>query len=149
MDDNEFDQVPQILFNGVPSLEKLGEPGTLIPLTNDTRAVLAGADSNNIIVVATRFGHGRCLVFAHDAYSNIFLDINEEYEQFVENCRTWLARGQEAEFLSINEAETLNDVATHGKILVWDGNNDKSDAFMNGLVCHREKALTFTSSRLI
>ena len=137
MDDSEFDQVPQILFDGVPSLEKFGEPGTLIPLTNDTRAVLAGADSNNIIVVATRFGRGRCLVFAHDSYSNIFLNTEEEHRSFVENCRTWLARGQEAEFLSINEVKKLDESANHGNILVWDGHNDKSDAFMKGLVRRR------------
>ena len=134
MDDREFDQVPQIIFNGISSLEKVGSPGILIPLTNDTRAVLCGADSNNVIIVATRFGHGRCLVFAHNGYPGIFLDIKEDNQQFVENCRKWLARGQDAEFLSINDAQTVLDIEAVGKILVWDGHNSKSDAFMNDLV---------------
>jgi hypothetical protein len=134
MDDREFDQVAQILFNGVSSLERIGCPGTLIPLTNDTRAVLCGEDSNNVIIVATRFGLGRCLVFAHNGYPGIFLNIEEKYEQFVENCRQWLTRGYPAEFLSIDQARTMDEIATHGKILVWNGHQAKSDAFMNDLV---------------
>ena len=134
MDDSEFDQVPQILFDGVPSLERFGSPGTLIPLTNDTRAVLAGADSNNIIIVATRFGHGRCLVFAHNSYPSMFLNIEEKHQTFVENCRKWLARGHAAEFLCIDQVQAMHEIATHGKILVWDGHHAKSDAFMKDLV---------------
>jgi hypothetical protein len=134
MDDREFDQVPQIIFNGISSLEKIGCPGTLIPLTNDTRAVLCGNDSNNVIIVATRFGLGRCLVFAHNGYPEIFLNIEEKHQHFIENCRQWLARGYKAEFLSINHAKTMHDIASHGKILVWDGHQSKSDAFMNDLV---------------
>jgi hypothetical protein len=134
MDDKEFDQVPQILFNGISSLAKIGWPGTLIPLTNDTRAVLCGADSNNVIIVATRFGHGRCLVFAHNGYPEIFLNIEDKHRAFVENCRQWLARGHQAEFLSIDDAQTMLDIAAHGKILVWDGHHSKTDAFMNDLV---------------
>lgn len=134
MDDLEFDQVPQIIFEGVPSVEKVGLPGTLIPLTNDTRAVLCGADSTNVIIVATRFGHGRCLVFAHNGYPGKFLNIEEQNKQFVENCRRWLARGHPAEFLSINNINSMHEIATHGKILVWDGHCSKSDHFMNHLV---------------
>jgi hypothetical protein len=134
MDDSEFDQVPQMIFDGVSSLAKIGCPGTLIPLTNDTRAVLCGADATNVIIVATRFGLGRCLVFAHNGYPGIFFDTAEDNEQFVENCRQWLAGGNEAEFLSIDDAETMEDVETDGKILVWNGHQTKSDAFMNDLV---------------
>ena len=134
MDDREFDQVPQILFNGISSLERVGCPGTLIPLTNDTRAVLCGEDSNNVIIVATRFGQGRCLVFAHNGYPGIFINIEEKNRHFIENCRQWLSRGHRAEFLSINEAASMDELTTHGKILVWDGHHSKSDAFMNDLV---------------
>lgn len=134
MNESDFDHVARILFHGVPSLEKIGYPGTLIPLTNDTRAVLAGEDSNNIIVVATRFGQGRCLVFAHNGYPSIFLNIEEKNRTFVENCRRWLTRGHQAEFLSINDAQSMQDIPTHGKILVWDGHRAKSDAFMYDLV---------------
>jgi hypothetical protein len=134
MDDKEFDQVSHIIFNGVSSIEKLGCPGILIPLTNDTRAVLCGEDSNNVIIVATRFGLGRCLVFAHNGYPAIFLNIEKKNKHFVENCRQWLARGHKAEFLSIDQAKTMHDIATQGKILVWDGHHSKSDAFMNDLV---------------
>src|ERR1700722_9454566 len=134
MDDREFDQVPQIIFNGITSIEKIGCPGTLIPLTNDTRAVLCGEDSNNVIIIATRFGLGRCLVFAHNGYPGIFLNIEEKNQHFVENCRQWLARGYQAEFLSIDHANTMHDIATHGKILVWNGHHSKSDIFMNDLV---------------
>jgi hypothetical protein len=134
MDDAEFDRAPQIIFNGISSLPKVGCPGTLIPLTNDTRAILCGEDSNNVIIVATRFGLGRCLVFAHNGYPGIFLKIEDKYRQFVENCRQWLARGHPAEFLSIDKAKTMHDIASHGKILVWDGHQAKSDAFMNDMV---------------
>jgi len=138
MDDREFDQVPQIIFNGISSLEKVGCPGTLIPLTNDTRAVLCGEDSNNVIIVATRFGLGRCLVFAHNGYPGIFLNIEEKNQNFVENCRQWLAQGQQADFLSIDHAKTMLDIAANGKILVWDGHHSKSDAFMNDLVKRKQ-----------
>lgn len=134
MDDQEFDQAPNIIFNGVSSLEKFGYPGTLIPLTNDTRAILCGEDSNNVIIVATRFGLGRCLVFAHNAYPGIFLKVKDKHRQFVENCQRWLTRGFEAEFVSIDNAPTMLSIATAGKILVWDGHHAKSDAFMNDLV---------------
>lgn len=134
MDDQDFDRAAEIIFNGVPSLERFGCPGVLIPLTNDTRAVLCGEDSNNVIIVATRFSQGRCLVFAHNSYPEIFLNTEEKHRQFVDNCRQWLTRGYQAEFVSINDAETMQSVPTHGKILVWDGHHTKSDAFMNDLV---------------
>lgn len=134
MDDKEFDQVSTIIFNGISSIEKYGCPGTLIPLTNDTRAVLCGDDSNNVIIVATRFGLGRCLVFAHNSYPGMFLNIEEKNQHFVDNCREWLSNGFEAEFLSINNVETVRDIEIHGKILVWDGHHSKSDEFMNDLV---------------
>ena len=137
MSGHDFDQVPQILFDGVPSLEKIGCPGTLIPLTNDTRAVLCGEDSNNVIIVATRFGLGRCLVFAHNGYPRLFLNIEDKNRKFVENCRRWLARGHRAEFLSINDVSSMLDIAAHGKILVWDGHKSKSDTFMNDIVSNR------------
>ncbi|CAF3368235.1 unnamed protein product [Rotaria socialis] len=133
MDDTEFDQAPQLLFEGVSSIEKIGCPGTLIPLTNDTRAVLCGDDSNNVIIVATRFGLGRCLVFAHNGYPGIFFNTESKYQQFVENCRRWLARGHQAEFLSIDKATSMNDISAHGKILVWNGHREKSEAFMNNI----------------
>ena len=134
MRDNEFDQVPQLLFAGVPSLEKKGVPGILIPLTQDTRAVLCGADSNNVIIVATRFGHGRCLLFGHNGYPGIFFNTEEKNEQFVGNCRKWLGRGHRAEFLSIDDARAMHEIDTREKILVWNGHQTKSDAFMNDLV---------------
>lgn len=134
MDDQEFDEVSKIIFNGVSSIEKYGCPGTLLPLTNDTRAVLCGNDSNNVIIVATRFGDGRCLVFAHNSYPGMFLKIEEKNERFVENCRQWLLKGREGEFLSIDKTKSLNDIDTSGKILVWNGHCSKSEEFMNDLV---------------
>ena len=79
MNDKEFDQVPQIIFNSISSLPKIGCQGTL-------------------------------------------------------NCRQWLARGHPAEFVSIDGAKSMLDIAADGKILVWNGHHDKSDAFMNDLV---------------
>jgi hypothetical protein len=134
MNDQDFDQVAHIIFDGVTSLEKIGCPGTLIPLTNDTRAVLAGEDSNNVIIVATRFGHGRCLVFAHNGYPYMFMEDNEEHQAFINNCKRWLSRGHAVELLSINDTHSMDDIAAHGKILVWDGHRTKSDAFMNDIV---------------
>lgn len=134
MNDKEFDQAAQILFDGVPSLSRIGSPGILIPMTRDTRAVLCGDDSSNVIVVATRFGYGRCLVFAHNEYPQIFLNDETDDSDFVENCRCWLARGQDAEFVSINEASSMNEVETDGKILVWDGHQTKEDTFVTDLV---------------
>src|ERR1700722_3270136 len=118
MDDDEFDHVPQILFDEVPSLSIQGDPGTLIPLTQDTRAVLCGDDSNNVIIVATRFGQGRCLVFAHNGYLNMFTNSTQEEDcRFVENCRLWLAHGYSAEFLCIDDVQSMHDIETDGKIL--------------------------------
>ena len=134
MDDDEFDHVPQILFDEVSSLSIQGDPGTLIPLTQDTRAVLCGDDSNNVIIVATRFGQGRCLVFAHNGYPNMFKNIEEKDRRFVENCRRWLAHGYPAEFLCIDDVQSMRDIETNGKILVWDGHHSKNDAFMYDLV---------------
>ncbi|CAF0917013.1 unnamed protein product [Adineta ricciae] len=133
MDDKEFDRVPNIIFNGVCALEKRGCPGTLIPLTNDTRAVLCGADSNDTIIVATRFGRGRCLVFAHCDYSGFFLNVNENNKRFVENCRQWLANGHDVEFLSIDNVQSMDEINTNNKILVWNAHREKSDVFMNDL----------------
>ena len=134
MDDEEFDQVPRILFDGISSIEKLGSPGTLIPLTDDTRAVLCGENSNDVIIVAIRFGDGHCLVFAHNGYTKIFLNVEKKHKKFVENCRRWLAKGYQAEFISINQSRTMDDIPVGGKILVWDGHCEKSDEFMNNLV---------------
>ncbi|CAF1487197.1 unnamed protein product [Adineta steineri] len=118
MDDSEFDQISQIIFDGISSIDRIGIPGTLIPLTNDTRAVLCGDDSTNVIIVATRFGNGRYLVFAHNGYPYIFLNIEEKIRKFVENCQRWLKQGHQAEFVSINDADTMSDMETRGKILI-------------------------------
>ncbi|CAF3768377.1 unnamed protein product [Rotaria sp. Silwood1] len=139
MDDADFDQVPQILFSDVSSLKKRGCPGTLIPLTHDTRAVLCGNNSSEVIVVATRFGHGRCLVFAHCDYPNIFLNVESEDQNFIDNCRQWLARGENAQFESIDEVSSMNDVQFNRKILVWNGHCTKDDAFMNDLCAYLQQ----------
>ncbi|CAF1484500.1 unnamed protein product [Rotaria sordida] len=133
MSNDEFDQVPQILFNGVSSLYKQGCPGTLIPLTHDTRAVLCADNPNNVIIAATRFGLGRCLVFAHHDYLKMFKHIQEKERRFVENCRQWLARGYSGEFLCIDEINSMIGLESYGKILVWDGHCSKDEAFMNDL----------------
>ncbi|CAF2794862.1 unnamed protein product [Rotaria sp. Silwood2] len=133
MDDNEFDQVPQILFEDVTSLSKLGTLGTLIPMTNDTRAVLCGDDSKNVVVVATRVGNGRCLVFAHNGYPGIFLTNDTKDKGFVENCRRWLSREEDAQFESINATDSMDKVKKSETILVWNGHNNKSDKFMDDL----------------
>ncbi|CAF3783478.1 unnamed protein product [Rotaria sp. Silwood1] len=133
MDDDEFDQVPQILFENVTSLSKIGTPGTLIPMTQDTRAVLCGDDSNNVLVVATRFRNGRCLVFAHNGYPAIFLNNDTKNQHFVDNCRRWLSQGKDAQFESIDSIESMDSVKEKGTILVWNGHNNKSDPFMDDL----------------
>ncbi|CAF4888306.1 unnamed protein product, partial [Rotaria sp. Silwood1] len=133
MDDDEFDQVPQILFENVTSLSKIGTPGTLIPMTQDTRAVLCGDDFNNVLVVATRFGNGRCLVFAHNGYPAIFLNNDTKNQHFVDNCRRWLSQGKDAQFESIDSIESMDSVKEKGTILVWNGHNNKSDPFMDDL----------------
>ncbi|CAF1376311.1 unnamed protein product [Rotaria sordida] len=138
MDDDDFDQVSQILFDGVDSLSYIGQPGTLIPITENTRAVLCSEDFNNVIIVATRFGQGRCLVFAHNSYTNIFLNDETEDQDFVENCRKWLARGYDAEFVSINDADSMDDVAQDDKILIWNGHDTKNDVFISDLCAYLE-----------
>ncbi|CAF4229422.1 unnamed protein product [Rotaria sp. Silwood2] len=133
MDDDDFDQVSQILFDGVDSLSNIGSPGTLIPITENTRAVLCSENFNNVIIVASQFDEGRCLVFAHNGYTKIFLNDETEDQDFVDNCRRWLARGHDAEFQSINDADSMDDVEQDGKILIWDGHYTKNDAFMSDL----------------
>jgi hypothetical protein len=136
MDDKEFDQVPQTLFNGVSSLAKMGLPGILIPMTDDTRAVLCGDNSANVIIVATRFGQGRCLVFGQNSYLNLFTKTQEYKDQtvFVDNCKRWLSKGLSNEVLEINNEKTMVNVSTQGKILAWDGHRSKDDTFITDLV---------------
>jgi len=136
MNDEEFDQVPQILFNGVSSIVKIGLPGTLIPMTNDTRAVLCGDDSTDVIIVATRFDQGRCLVFGHNGYLNLFTKTQEYKDQavFVNNCKKWLSKGLSNEILEINNEKTKINVVTRDKILLWDGRKSKDDVFITDLV---------------
>ena len=137
MDDKEFDQVSEILFNGVPSILKIGLPGVLIPLSKETRAVLCGDNSFNVIIVAVRFGQGRCLIFAHNGYLNFFKDSKEanDHAQFVKNCKQWISKGTSNEILNIGSINSMNETNVEGKILVWDGHSSKDDEFMNDLVC--------------
>lgn len=136
MNDQEFDRVSEILFNGVPSIARVGVPGNLIPLSSDTRAVLCGETSTNVLVVAVRLGQGRCLVFGHNGYVGFFENpANAKNDgQFINNCKQWVANGSTNEILSLNSVNSLNDVDVNGKILVWDGHRDKSGEFMNDLL---------------
>jgi len=136
MDDEEFDQVSELLFNGVTSIERIGSPGVLIPMSKDTRAVLCGDNSSNVIIVATRFDQGRCLVFGHNGYLNLFTktEVNKDQEQFVNNCKEWVSKGTSDEILDINNETAMVDIDTEGKILLWNGHNSKDDEFINDLV---------------
>ena len=64
----------------------------------------------------------------------MFLDDERKDKDFVENCRRWLARGHDAEFVSINETDSMENVAQHEKIFVWDGHYTKTDGFISDLV---------------
>ncbi|CAF3700216.1 unnamed protein product [Rotaria socialis] len=139
MADDEFDRVSEILFDGISSLSNLGSPGTLIPITEHTRAVLCSENFNNVIIAAARFGNGRCLVFAHNSYTEIFLDDETEDKDFIENCRQWLAQGHDAEFISINDIDSMDHVVHDGKILIWDGHYTKNDVFMSDLYSYLQK----------
>ncbi len=100
MDDEEFDQMAETLFDGVTSIERIGLPGVLIPMSKDTRAVLCGKNSCNVIQVAVRFGQGRCLIFGHNGYLNLFTKTqeNKDQAQFVDNCKkNWLSKGSSNE----------------------------------------------------
>lgn len=134
MSDSDFEQVAKHLFHDVPSIDRHGWPGTLIPLTNDTQAILAGENPNDVVAVATRFSKGRCLIFAHNGYTGMFLNSGDSNKQFIENCRRWLTHGKGGEFISINDATNMSSIATKDKILVWDGHNTKSEEFTNNLV---------------
>ncbi|CAF2870793.1 unnamed protein product [Rotaria sp. Silwood2] len=133
MDDTEFDQVPQVLFQDVPSVKYIRFVEALIPMTNDTRAIICGADSTKVAIVAARVGNGRCLVFGHKNYPAFFLANESEDQRFIENCRRWLSQGKDVQFESIDEIESIDSVKEKGTILVWNGHNFKSDAFMDDL----------------
>ncbi|CAF1139210.1 unnamed protein product [Rotaria sp. Silwood1] len=105
-------------------------------MTANTRAVLCSEDFNNVIVVATQFGHGRCLIFAHNGYTEIFLNDETEDQDFVENCLQWLARGYDTEFESINDTDSMDNVARDDKILIWNGHEAKNDSFMSDLCAY-------------
>lgn len=136
MNDEEFDQVSEILFNGVPSIEKIGSPGILIPMSKDTRAVLCGDNSFNVIIVAVRFGQGRCLIFGHNGYLNYFTGTgdNKSSEQFIKNCKQWVSKDSSNEIFDINNVKSMVDIKSEGKILLWNGHNSKDNEFMNDLV---------------
>jgi hypothetical protein len=136
MNDEEFDRVSEILFDGVSSIEKIGSPGKIIPMSKDTRAVLCGNNSYNVVIVAVRFGQGRCLVFGHNGYVSYFTESgeNKDREQFVNNCKQWVSKGLSNEVLNINDVNAIADINNEGKILVWDGHKSKDYEFMNYLV---------------
>ncbi|CAF3336682.1 unnamed protein product [Rotaria sp. Silwood1] len=133
MNDDEFDQVPQILFQDVPSVKYIRFVEALIPVTNDTRAVVCGADSTKVAIVAARVGNGRCLIFGNKRYSDFFLANDPQDQRFIENCRRWLSQEKEAQFESIDDIESMDSVKEKGTILVWNGHHFKSDTFMNDL----------------
>lgn len=136
MNDQDFDRVQEILFTNVPSLTKIGAPGNLVPLSKETRAVLCGETSSSVLIVAVRFGQGRCLVFGHNGYVGLFENSPEAKDntQFVNNCKQWLSNGNFNETCNLNNLSSLNELDTNGKILLWDGHRDKSGEFMNDLV---------------
>ncbi|CAF0805804.1 unnamed protein product [Rotaria sordida] len=133
MDDNEFDQVPQNLFQDVTSVKYIRFVEALIPVSNDTRAIVCGADSTKVAIVAVRVGNGRCLVLGNKEYPAFFLANDSQDQCFIENCRQWLSQGKDAQFESIDQTESMDSVKEKGTILVWNGHNFKSDAFMNDL----------------
>ncbi|CAF4621799.1 unnamed protein product [Rotaria sp. Silwood1] len=133
MNDDEFDQVPQILFQDVPSVKYIRFVEALIPVTNDTRAVVCGADSTKVAIVAARVGNGRCLIFGNKRYSDFFLANDPQDQRFIENCRRWLSQEKEAQFESIDDIESMDSVKEKGTILLWNGHHFKSDTFMNDL----------------
>jgi hypothetical protein len=136
MNDEEFDQVPQILFRGVDSMIKMGLPGNVIPLTNDTRAVLCGETSTDVVIVATRFDQGRCLVFGQNNYLNLFTKTQEYKDQatFVQNCKQWVSNGTSDEIMDINKEKSMVNITKQRNILVWDGHQSKDDEFITDLV---------------
>lgn len=136
MDDEEFDQVSQILFNEVNSIVKIGLPGCLIPMTNDTRAVLSGESSTDVIIIATRFDQGRCLVFGHNGYVNLFSKPQDykDHAVFINNCKQWVSKGSSDEILDINNETTMVNIMKQNKILLWDGHRTKDDTFITDLV---------------
>ncbi|CAF1025581.1 unnamed protein product [Didymodactylos carnosus] len=137
MNDNDFDQVPSVIFNNVESIPRIGIPGIIIPQTDDTRAILCGEDSQNCLMIATRFGQGRVIICAHNGYVEKFLPpIEEDYRIFVENCKRWLVPNgkiRNDQVVSIDNVSSLQDVLKKAKILLWDGHCDKSEPFMNDL----------------
>jgi hypothetical protein len=150
MDDEEFDQVSEILFDGVTSIVKIGLPGIIIPMSNDTRAVLCGDNSFNVIIVAARVGQGRCLVFGHDGYTKLFTETeeNKDQEQFINNCKQWISQESSTEILNINNIKAMDDIDTEDKILLWNGNNSKDEEFMDDLVLFYFVLFLFFSKKI-
>lgn len=130
----EFDQLPQILFNGVPYLRTIGCPGTLLPIKQNTRAIICGANSNDVVGAAACVGRGRCLVFAHDGYGKMFMGSQSQDQVFIGNCRQWLSKNSEARFTSIDTAASFDEIETNGTILIWHDHSTKSKTFMENLV---------------
>lgn len=62
MYNEEFDQISET------SIERIGVPGVLIPMSQDTRVLLGSDNLFNVIIVTTRFGQGNYLLFAHNSY---------------------------------------------------------------------------------
>ena len=72
--------------------------------------------------------------YLHNEYPPIFLNDETDDSDFIQNCRRWLGGGDDAEFGSINEASSMNEVETDDKILLWDGHQTKEDTLMGDLV---------------
>ncbi|CAF1174913.1 unnamed protein product [Rotaria sp. Silwood1] len=133
MDDDEFDEVPQALFQNVALIKDTDMFEALVPMTDDTRAIICGADSLKVAIVAVRVGNGRCLVFGSSYYPDVFLADDPQDKEFIKNCRHWLSKGTDAQCESIDEIESMDSVKEKEHILVWNGYNFKSDEFMDDL----------------
>jgi len=79
MYNEEFDQISET------SIERIGVPGVLIPMSQDTRVVLGSDNLFNVIIVTTRFGQGQC----------------------VNNCKQWLSKEFSNKILDINTDSTI------------------------------------------
>lgn len=143
MTDDLFDQTFDVLFDGVDSLKNDGAPGTLIPLSSNTYGLLACENSKNMIMVAVRFGQGRCLIFSHNSYLSMFLEDESENEKFILNCREWFEADPDTKFESIDDSDSFEEVTTDGRILVWNGNYDKDKAFISDLVTYFNCKINF------
>lgn len=111
------------ILNGLNEIPCSGAPGKMVVTGIMSQAVFTN-QNGDVFIAAAEYGDGRILAFCHDYYSTLLNDnISGLEEQFMNNVKAWLTKGQnfkENNILDIYKANDKTDF-TNYKIIKWIG----------------------------